>query len=223
MKKILEHAPLFIAIILMIVIFQQCERIDTLKSSVLKTQNEVETYRLKNGSLVMSQEVLRADRNSLQKQVIEKDKELKEMASKFSRISAVQQIKTRTTIPTITVPFEEPITFTPSDSTSNFTFSRSGAVFAEWYEFGYEVNNDGLTIEPFSTWTDIKRIDGFKRKWLLGRRTYHSDIMFTNPHMSVESMQTYEVIVPVRWYETTAFKFLLGFGVGVFTINQLSK
>jgi hypothetical protein len=218
-KYLIKVLPYIAIIILSLVLFKQCEENKTLHSSSLKTENEIKFYKLENGNLVASQEVLKADKKTLEKQVIEKDTELKQMASKFSKFSSLQKIKTKTTIPSIGIAFEEPIKPSTCDSVSEFTFSRSGAVFTDWYELGYEVTQDSLTIEPFSTWTDIKRIDGFKRKWLLGKKSYHSDIVFTNPYIEIESMQTYKVDVPVRWYETTFLKVLVGFGLGALIVK----
>lgn len=220
---IIRLLPYIAIAFLCLILFQECEKSKALASSILKTENEIKSYKLENGNLVASQQVLKADKKTLEKQVIEKDAQLKEMATKFSKVNSVQKIKTKTTIPKIGIAFDEPITSTSCDTVTDLKFIRTGAHFDQWYEFGYTVTQDSLKLEPFSTWTEIKRIDGFKRKWFLGKQTYHSDITFTNPYINIEEIQTYEVHVPVKWYETTAFKVLLGFGLGAVTVNQLSK
>jgi hypothetical protein len=218
-KVSVKTLPYVAIIILCFMLFKKREENKTLQSSSLKTENEIKFYKLENGNLVASQEILKANKSTLEKQVIEKDAELKEMASKFSKISSVQKIKTKTTIPSIGIAFEKPIDVNPCNSVQDLKFIRTGAHFDQWYEFGYTVTQDSLKLEPFSTWTEIKRIDGFKQKWFLGKKTYHSDITFTNPYIEVESMQTYKVDVPVRWYETTTFKVLVGFGLGALIVK----
>lgn len=212
--------PYIAIVILSLILFQTCEENKQACAAIDTVEQEVKKTVLKSGNLINSQKAVLLQNKQLKKQVIEKDAELKEMAVKFSKVTSVQKIKAKTTIPKIGIAFEEPIKPEPCDSiVSEFKFSRSGAVFTNWYELGYEVTQDSLTIEPFSTWTEIKRIDGFKRKWFLGKKSYHSDITFTNPYIQVESMQTYEVDVPVRWYETTTFKVLVGFGLGALIVK----
>ena len=197
-------------------LFKQCEANSVLSSSNKALTSEIKTYKLKNGELVKSQEIAYLEKETLKKNIINKDDQLKEMSKQFSKVTDVQKIKAKITIPKSEIKFEQPITSKEIDSTGALKFSRNGAYFNKWYEFGYVVTQDSLTIEPFSTWTDLKRVDGFKRKWFLGKKTYHSDITFTNPYINTEEVQTYKVIIPVKWHETRTFNIAVGLGLGYF-------
>ncbi len=209
--KFWQWFSVVVVIALAIACFKSCEANSVLTANNDALTKDVKTYRLKTGSLVKSVSVLQLDKKSLKEQVLSKDSELKEMASKFSKVTSVQSTKIKATIPKIVVPFNEPITVKDIDSTSGkLKFERFGAVFEKWYEFGYKVTQDTLTVEPFVTWTDIKRVDGFKRKWFLGRQSLHSDITLTNPFIEVVETKTVVVPIPKAWHETRLFNMLVG-------------
>lgn len=209
--KFWQWFSVILVIVLALVSFKSCEANSLLTANNNALNKEVSTYRLKTGSLVKSVSVLQLDKKALKEQVLSKDAELKEMASKFSKVTSVQKTSIKATIPKISVPFKEPITLKDIDSTSGeLKFERYGAVFEDWYEFGYKVTQDTLTVEPFSTWTDIKRVDGFKRKWFLGRQSLYSDVTLSNPFIEVVETKTVVVPIPKAWHETRLFNMLVG-------------
>jgi hypothetical protein len=215
-NRIARNVLAIICVILLAFSARQCSDKNTALASAEALTSKVESYKLKTGELVKSQQIAILEKENLQKNIIDKDAKLKEMASKFSKVTAIQTIASvKTSIPKTTVAFETPITIKEVDTTTGkLMFKRNGS-FVEpskykWYEFGYNVTQDSLTIEPFYTWTDIKRVDGYKRKWFLGKKTYHSDIMFTNPYINTGEVQTYQVAVPVKWHETRVFNIALG-------------
>lgn len=188
--------------------FVKCHNEKLALDSISALTSEFENYKLKNGQNVTSQEISVIPLKDVEKMM---DTQMKEMAAEFSKITAAQTLKIKASFPKTSVAFEEPITIADIDTTTNeLKFSRNGAYFNDWYEFGYNVTQDSLSIEPFSTWTELKRVDGFKRKWFLGKKTYHSDITFTNPYINIEEVQTYQVAVPVKWYETRLFNVSVG-------------
>ena len=209
-----------IILILFSSLYTQCENNKTTLAANKALTSEIKEYRLKTGELVKSQEIAVLEKETLKKNIIEKDSQLKEMSKKFLSITQVQTVKAKISLPKSEIKFDQPITSKEIDSTGELKFSRNGAKFDKWYEFGYVVTQDSLTIEPFSTWTEIKRVDGFKKKWFLGRKTYHSDIMFTNPYINTEEIKTYQVAIPVKWYETRAFNISVGIGIGTL-LNKL--
>ena len=210
-SKIWRWLSIVICLALAYFLFRSCQnnRILAYNNEALTTEKT--TYKLKNGELVTSVAVLQMSEKDLKDQVLSKDKTLAEMAKQYSKIIAVQKTGIKTTIPKITAPFEEPISIKEVDTVyGELKFERFGAVFNEWYELGYKVTQDTLTIEPFSTWTDINRIDGFKRKWFLGRQSLHSDITLTNPFVEVMETKTIVVPIPRAWHETRLFNMLVG-------------
>ena len=182
-------------------------------ASISALTSEIKTYQLKNGQNVTSQEIAVISEKDIQKML---DAQMQEMAAEFSKITAAQTVKIKASFPKSSISFDEPITIADIDPTTNeLKFTRNGAYFDKWFEFGYNVTQDSLSIEPFSTWTELQRVDGFKRKWFLGKKTYHSDITFTNPYINIEEVQTYEVAVPKRFYETTLFQVGVGLLGGI--------
>lgn len=212
-NKMARNVLVIICVILLAFSVRQCADKNAALASAESLTSEVESFKLKTGELVKSQKIAILEKENLQKNIIDKDAKLKEMASKFTKVTAVQTIASvQTSIPKTTVAFETPITIKEVDTTTGeLKFKRNGAFYDKWYEFGYAVNQDSLTVEPFNTWTDIKRVDGYKRKWLFGKKTYHSDIMFTNPYINTGEVHTYQVAVPVKWHETRLFNFGAGF------------
>jgi hypothetical protein len=215
-NRMARNVLAIICVILLAFSAKQCSDKNAALASAEALTSEVESYKLSTGELVKSQQIAILEKETLKKNIIDKDIQLKEMSKKFSKITDVQKIKAKITIPKSEIKFEQPITLKEIDSTGELKFSRNGVKFDKWYEFGYVVTQDSLTIEPFSTWTDLKRVDGFKRKWFLGKKTYHSDVTFTNPYINTEEVNTYKVIIPVKWYETRTFNISVGLGLGYF-------
>jgi uncharacterized protein with ParB-like and HNH nuclease domain len=65
---------------------------------------EAKAYKLKNGQLVLSKEVLQYTQTQLKETVLSKDIVAKEMAAKFSKVKTVTKIVTETKFDTIVLP-----------------------------------------------------------------------------------------------------------------------
>ena len=210
-QKVLIAVMTIFILILLCTNFVQCQNKKNALSTNEALTSEILDYKLKNNDLVKSQEVAILDKKTLEKNIIEKDEQLKEISKKFSKVTAIQTLSAKTTIPKTSIAFDTPVTKAEIDTITNeLKFKRNGAYFDKWFEFGYNVTQDSLTIEPFSTWTEIKRVDGFKRTWFLGKNIYHTDIMFTNPYINTDEVHTYQVSVPVKWHETRVFNIGIG-------------
>lgn len=197
---------------LLTIIYIQNNKIKEARHTVNALTSELKTYKLKNGNLVYSNEIATLHNRTLKQNIIDKDNELKEMADKFAKVTQVQKIKAKISLPKTKIKHDTVFVYKDLDS---LKITLKGAYYNEWYEFGYTATQDSLTINPFHTWTEIKRVDGFKRKWFLGRKTYYSDITFTNPYINVEEVQTYKVAIPVKWYDTRAFNVAVGLTAGL--------
>lgn len=174
-------------------------------------QSENKTYKLKSGQNVTSQQIAELTENQLEQQM-KTDLVLHELSKEFAKLKSVKTATVKMEIPKTSVAFETPITTKDIDTTTNeLKFERSGAKFDKWFEFGYKVTQDSLTIEPFSTWTEVKIVDGFKRKWFLGKQTYTSDILFTNPYLEASQVKAYQVTIPKKWHETRLFNIGVGY------------
>lgn len=185
-------------------------------------KDSIKTYKLSNGNLAYSVGQLQYTKNELQEKLFDKDKQMNEMRKKFSKVTGASTFKMTTTIPKISVahnPIPKDTINNPKDSTDVAEVpckfeKRNGAYFGEWFEFGYNVTKDSLEIEPFSTWTDVKRVDGVKKKWFLGRATPTSDFSFTNPFVTASEVKVIVVPYKVPIYDTRLFNIGVGVGLG---------
>ncbi len=185
-------------------------------------KDSIKTYKLSNGNLAYSVGQLQYTKKELEDKVLSKDKQLKEMSKKFSKVTGVATMSVKTTIPKIMVahnPLPPEDTNKPKDSTQIAEvpckfIPRNGAYFGEWFEFGYNVEKDSLTIEPLSTWTDVKQVNGVKKKWFLGRATPTTDYSFTNPFVTASEVKVIVVPYKVPVYDTRLFNIGIGVGLG---------
>lgn len=206
-QKAIRIFPYIVALVFACYLFQTCEDNKSLKTALSASQKEVTYFKNSLGRITTSKEVVVFQNKQQLKELIKKDKELAAMAKEFSRVKSTIKIKTVTKFDTIKQTFEIPV---PCE------FEREGEVSNEWYGLGYKVNEKGLIIEPFQTWSDINVVTGFKRKWFLGKQTYTTDVTATNPYIAIPEVDKKEVEVPKKWYDTTVFKVGIGIIGGMF-------
>jgi len=185
-------------------------------------QDSIKNYKLSNGNLAYSVGQLQYTKKELENNVLSKDKQLKEMSKEFSKVTGVSTMTIKTNIPKVSVahnPLPPEATNNLKDSTAivetpcKFT-ERNGAYFGKWFEFGYNVKKDSLEIEPFATWTDIKQVNGMKKKWIFGKATPTTDYSFTNPFIVASEVKVIVIPYRVPIYDTRLFNIGLGVGLG---------
>ena len=194
------------ALILVALLFQKCNEAESLQTALKASQSETKHFKNELGRVSASNEVLVFQTKKQLREAIEKDKEFKAMAAEFANVKSTVKVITLTEFDTIREHFE---TIAPCE------FERAGEIKSDWYGLGYKLNEKGLEIAPFKTWSDINVVTGFKRNWFLGKQTYYTDVTATNPYISIPEIQQKEVDVPTKWYQTTIFKIGLGVIGGV--------
>jgi hypothetical protein len=199
-----------VILILVTMLFSKCKNEQTLKGSLQVANSETTHFKNKLGTITAEREVLKLDKKQLQEQVINKDQALKKLASEFSEVKAIVKTKVEVKFDTIKKVFEVKV---PCD------FERFGTIEKEWYSLDYKINQNGLEIPQFKTWSDITAITGFKKKWFWGKKTYTTNVTASNPNITIPEIQVYEKHLPVKWYETTLFKVGIGFAAGAVLIN----
>lgn len=210
--KLNQVLPYIISVILLIVLLHQCGQAS--ENTSLATHNyealtdSVKHYKNALGTVTASKKTLQFDNSQLQKIVLDKDKELQALSKEFAKVKSLVKFESRIEFEPIAINFDIPVDLS-ADSTGRF--ERSGAVFSDWYSLGYQVNNKGLTIEPFTTWTETTVITGFKKKWLLGKTYVATEITNSNPHIEINEIIAAEVVVPVPWYQ----KWYVWLGAGI--------
>lgn len=201
-QKVFKILPWIIIIALISMLFKECESNTSLADNLKKQKSQTVYYKNELGTITASNKVLQLEKSQLEEYLIEQDDSLKKLASEFSKVKSIVKYRVKTKIDSVKVPFEVKV---PCE------FTRSGDYENEWFNLGYKVDQNGLTIEPFETWTDVTTITGFKKKWFWGKKTYTTDITASNPNITIENVKSFEEKVPVKWYESTLFK--VGIGV----------
>ena len=191
-----------VCIILFCMLFSKCQNEELQMANVDALNSQLTTYKLKNGQLVSSAKTLSYTNAQLKNSLLGKDKKLKEVMDKFSKVKSVTKYVTTTKLDTITITYTDSIPC---------IFNKDDAIFHEWYSLGYNSNQKGITITELYIPDSVAIVTGTKRKWFLGKQTQTIDITHTNPFVETEAVQHIEVVAKPKWYETTLFKVGLGF------------
>lgn len=201
-KLSLKNALIFVLAIALFMSIHECKRNEYLTNSKLNAlTSKTTSYKNKIGTLTASKKVLQLEKSELKELVFKKDDTLNILRKEFSKVKAIVKTKTVTIIDSIPVPFEIRV---PCD------FERKGKHLDKWLQFDYAVNQDGFNITNFIIPNEQTTITGFKRKWFLGRQTLTTDITNSNPNIQTTDVQTIQVVVPKRWYDTRGFNIGLG-------------
>lgn len=124
----------------------------------------------------------------------------------FTEIKTVTRYVDRIRIDTIQVHYKDTIPC---------VFERSGAINEKEYSLTYQTNQNGLKLYNMQIEDSLLIVTGTKRKWFLGKETNTIDISHTNKYISSDQVQYIEVVPKKKFYDTTLFKFGVGFILGV--------
>ena len=128
------------------------------------------------------------------------------IVKKFTEIKTVTRYVDRIKIDTITIRYKDTIPC---------VFERSGAINEKEYSLTYQSNQNGLQLRNMRIEDSLLIVTGTKRKWFLGRETNTIDISHTNKYISSDQIQHIEVVQKKPFYDSTLFKFGVGFILGV--------
>lgn len=201
---------LILCLVLLSQLFQKCESEKTQLANIEALNREAKTYKLKNGQLVTSVENLQYTKKQLENSLLMKDKKIKEITDKFSKVKNVTKYLTKTKFDTIKLVYSD---------TVPCNFERIGSDYKEWYHIAYKSNQEGVEITELSIPDSVIIVSGEKRKWFWGKRTSVMDITHANPFVQTELVQSVEVVQPTKWYDSTIFKLAIGF-VGGMLLNK---
>jgi hypothetical protein len=201
-NRIYISVLLTVCLILVSQLFSKCESEKLQLANVKALNSKVIVYKLKNGDLVTSVENLSYTNSQLKSSIMMKDKKVKELTSKFSKVKGITKYVTNTKFDTIKLTYKDSI---PCN------FERNGSVLEEWYHIAYNSNQKGVDIYELSIPDSVIVVTGEKRKWFWGKRTSVTDITHANPFVETESIQHIEVKEKTKWYDTTIFKVGVGF------------
>lgn len=187
-------------------LFSKCEseRVQLANINALNKENNF--YKLKNGQLVTSVEVLSYDKAQLKNSILLKDNRIKELIDKFNKVKSITRYITVTKFDTIELRYKD---------TVPCVFERKDSVLKEWYHIAYKSTQKGISITELSIPDSVIVVSGIKRKWFLGKQTQTTDITHANPFVQTNTIQHIEVVNPKKWYDTNLFKIGIGFIGGV--------
>jgi hypothetical protein len=205
-NRIYISALLVLCLILLSQLFQKCESEKLQLSNIEALNREAKSYELKNGQLVTSVENLKYTQKQFKNSLLMKDKKIKEITDKFSKVKTVTRYVTNTKFDTIKLVYSDSV---PCN------FERIGSDYKEWYHIAYKSNQQGVEITELSIPDSVIIVTGEKRKWFWGKKTSVLDITHSNPFVQTELVQTVEIIQPKKWYDSTLFKLGIGFLGGV--------
>jgi hypothetical protein len=187
-------------------LFQKCESEKLQLANVEALNSQSKVYKLKNGQLVTSVETLSYSNSQLKNSIVMKDKKVKELTNKFSKVQSLTKYVTNTKFDTIELRYKD---------TVPCVFERKDKVVKEWYNIAYKSNQKGIEITELSIPDSVIVVTGIKRKWFLGKQTQTTDITHANPFVQTNNVQHIEVVTQKKWYDTFLFKVGLGFIGGV--------
>lgn len=209
MKKYLTTGNIIAAVLLAILCISfytqsKAKKLHETQLSALTSELSIKENRI--GTLTASQQTLQLSNSQLTSLVLSKDDELKTLQKEFSKVKSIAKIETITQIEKVNVPFEVKI---PCE------FERKGSFKEEYFNFNYTANSSGFTFNNFEIPNKETIITGFKRKWFLGKQTLTTDITHSNPYITTTKINTINVVVPKRFYDTRLFNVGVGFIGGV--------
>jgi hypothetical protein len=211
MKTTINKNRIYIGVLLALCLtllsqlFQKCENEKLQLANVKALNSKITSYKLKSGQLVLSSETLQYTNEQLKQNLISKDSKLKELTNKFSNVKSATKYVTNTRIDTIAIRYKD---------TVPCVFERIGAIFENDYELEYKSTQKGVTIMELFVPDSVIVVAGQKRKWFLGKETATLDITHSNKFVQTDYIQHVEVVAPKKWYDTTLFKFGIGFVLG---------
>lgn len=197
---------LTIAIILLLVCFNQCENNKIAIANLEAATSQNTTYKNAIGTLTTQNKTLQLTEKELKNLVLKKDDTLAKLVKKFSQVQTIVKTKTITQIDTIKIKFETP---------APCAFVREGSEVQRWFSLQYRVDSIELRIDSLRIPNTQIVATGLQRKWFLGKETLVTEVTNTNPNIKNASVESYKTIVKKKWYDSFLFKFGLGVATGV--------
>jgi hypothetical protein len=207
---ITRFLPYVIIIFLITQLYSKCKSERLQLANISALNSKASEYKLKNGQLVLSKEVLQYTNKQLKEAILSKDIIAKEMAKKFSVVKSVIKLPTETRIDTIQLPYKDSVPC---------LFDRVGRLQNKNYTIAYTSTQKGITIDFLSIPDTATIITGIKRKWVFGKQVATIDITHSNKYINNGEAEYYEVVQNKSFFNTTLFKIGAGMLLGAIIIK----
>lgn len=203
MKNYITYIISIALVVTLLFSIEKCRYIHNRDAANLNVLTDSLThFKNKLGTKTAEIKTLQLNKEQLQNLILNKDKELALLAKEFSKVKSIVKYKTLVQFDTIKIAYKD---------TTPCLFRRSGEVKENWYSFSYNSDQKGIKINALSTNTETTIINGFKRRWFLGRESVTTNITNSNPYIEVTQIKSAEVVVPEPWYK----KWYVWLAVGV--------
>ena len=143
--------------------------------------------------------------------------------TRLKKIKSQVKIITRIKIEKEFIPFNDYDLFDDTwDEEKLISVPKPFKMTNEWYWIGGKIVKKGIEIDSMQFFNRMtvtigdEKLKGFKN--IFKRRIPTVEIVNESPYVSVEGLQN--VVIkkkPKKWYQTTGFKVLVGFGLGIYT------
>lgn len=147
--------------------------------------------------------------------------------TRLKKIKSQVKIITRVKIEKEFIPFNDYDLFDDTwDEENLIVVPKPFKMLNEWYIIGGKIVKKGIEIDSIQFFNRMtitigdKKPKGFKN--IFKRRIPTVEIINESPYVSVEGLQN--VVIkkkPKKWFQTTGFKVLVGFGLGIYTAKKL--
>ncbi len=147
--------------------------------------------------------------------------------TRLKKIKSQVKIITRVKIEKEFIPFNDYDIFDDTwDEEKLISVPKPFKMLNEWYWIGGRIVKKGVEIDSIQFFNRMtitigdKKLKGLRN--VFKRRISTVEIVNESPYVSVEGLQN--VVIKKRrkrWYQTTGFKVLLGFGLGIYTATKL--
>ncbi len=205
-NRIIAIAPYVCIIVLFCVLYSKCQSNKVQLANIKALNSDIKTYKLKNGQLVLSKDVLQYTNQQLKESVLSKDAAMKEMASKFSKIKIATNIIGGVKVDSLPIVYRD---------TVPFEFDRQGEIHTKEYSVNYNSNQQGVLLSNLKVPDTLTIISGIKKKWFWGEEKNVVDITNSNKCVIIETVNQYETAPKKKFWETNWFKVGVGFVTGI--------
>ena len=148
--------------------------------------------------------------------------------TRLKKIKSQVNIITRVKIEKEFIPFNDYDIFDDTwDEENLIVVPKPFKMTNEWYWIGGRIVKKGIEIDSIQFFNKMtitigdRKPKGFKN--ILKRRIPTVEIVNESPYVSIEGLQN--VVIkkkPKKWFQTTGFKVLVGFGLGIYTAKKLN-
>lgn len=150
--------------------------------------------------------------------------------TRLNKIKSQVKIITRTKIEKEFIPFNDYDLFDDTwddlDTEKMITVPKPFKMLNEWYWIGGRIVKKGIEIDSIQFFNQMtitigdKRLKGFKN--ILKRRIPTVEIVNESPYISVYGLENVIIKKRKKFWQTTAFKVGVGFGLGIYTATKIA-